>query len=263
MNKTFKTLLLFGFLFIAALSLSQLEKVSGYTFDFIPKSFSIPTSWKSKQNLQRLDRLSRTLYYVRTSYVEPDRVQPKLMFEEVIKKLSDSIPEVQSIFPSSKTAILLVNGKRKEFDRNVHNLHALKSVTSDALSFTKNHLVTKLRDDELETIAIQGTLSTLDPHSIYLSKENYKETLVGTSGHFGGLGIVIGIRDSKLTIIAPVEDTPAYRAGLQAGDHITKIGKESTSNMLLSDAVKRMRGPINTKVQILSLIHISEPTRPY
>jgi carboxyl-terminal processing protease len=93
-------------------------------------------------------------------------------------------------------------------------------------------------------------LKTLDPHSSFLDPESYREMQVETSGSFGGLGIEITIRDDQLTVVAPIEGTPAYRAGIQPGDRIIKIEGLATKDMTLVDAVKKMRGPKGTKVTI-------------
>jgi len=103
---------------------------------------------------------------------------------------------------------------------------------------------------EVEYAAINGMLSTLDPHSVFLSPKNYNEVRLSTRGEFGGLGIVISIRDGSLTVISPIEGTPAHRAGIKAKDKIVRIGEESTVNMNLDEAVQRLRGKKGTKVSI-------------
>lgn len=211
-------------------------------------SFSKDSS--SEASLKTLPRLTETLKYVDAAYVDPDRINPSEMLKETLKNLSKSIPEVQAIFPSPNKAILTVNEGRREFATHSTSLMSLRSTVSDILQFVKNHQVTELSDDELETYAIISLLSTLDPHTTFLSKEFYKETMVGTSGEFGGLGIVIGFREKNLTIIAPIEGTPADLAGLKAGDHIRKIEGEATDHMLLSEAVEKMRGPKGTSITI-------------
>jgi carboxyl-terminal processing protease len=93
-------------------------------------------------------------------------------------------------------------------------------------------------------------LRSLDPHSSFMDPESYREMQVETSGSFGGLGIEITIRDDQLTVVAPIEGTPAWRAGIQPGDRIVKIEGLATKDMSLPDAVKRMRGPKGTKITI-------------
>ena len=98
--------------------------------------------------------------------------------------------------------------------------------------------------------AINGMLSSLDPHSAYLTPELYKELQMDTQGRFGGLGIEITVKDGILTVVSPIEDTPAAKAGVKPGDQIFKIENEFTKDMTLVDAVKKMRGPKGTKINI-------------
>ncbi|OQX89765.1 MAG: hypothetical protein B6D65_01545 [candidate division Zixibacteria bacterium 4484_93] len=97
---------------------------------------------------------------------------------------------------------------------------------------------------------ISGMLSTLDPHTVYFEEKQYEDLKVDTRGKFEGLGIVIGIRDNVLTVISPIEGTPAYRMGVRAGDQIVKIEGKSTRGIIIEQAVKKLRGPRGTKVTI-------------
>jgi carboxyl-terminal processing protease len=121
---------------------------------------------------------------------------------------------------------------------------------TEVLSIVQNQYVDEVPPKDLIYNAIKGTLRGLDPHSSFLDPESYREMQVETSGSFGGLGIEITLKDDILTVVAPIDGTPAYRAGLHTGDRIVKIDGLSTKDMQLSDAVKRMRGKPGTKVTI-------------
>jgi carboxyl-terminal processing protease len=121
---------------------------------------------------------------------------------------------------------------------------------TEVLSIVQNQYVDEVPPKELIYSAIKGTLRGLDPHSSFLDPESYREMQVETSGSFGGLGIEITLRDDVLTVVAPIEGTPAHRAGLHPGDRIVKIDGLVTKDMQLSDAVKRMRGRPGSKVTI-------------
>jgi carboxyl-terminal processing protease len=121
---------------------------------------------------------------------------------------------------------------------------------TEVLSIVQNQYVDEVPPKELIYSAIKGTLRGLDPHSSFLDPESYREMQVETSGSFGGLGIEITLKDDILTVVSPIEGTPAYRAGLQTGDRIVKIDGLATKDMQLADAVKRMRGKPGTKVTI-------------
>jgi carboxyl-terminal processing protease len=121
---------------------------------------------------------------------------------------------------------------------------------TEVLSIVQSQYVDEVVAKDIIYNAIKGTLRGLDPHSSFLDPEMYREMQVETSGSFGGLGIEITLRDDVLTVVAPIEGTPAYRAGIQPGDRILKIEGLSTKDMQLSDAVKRMRGKPGSKITI-------------
>src|SRR5690606_17608161 len=110
--------------------------------------------------------------------------------------------------------------------------------------------VENVDDKTLIDGAIAGMLSNLDPHSAYLNAEAYRDMQTSTQGEFGGLGIEVGMEDGFVKVIAPIEDTPAARAGVMAGDLIVKINDQSTKGMNLTDAVKLMRGKPKTSIQL-------------
>ncbi len=124
---------------------------------------------------------------------------------------------------------------------------------TEVLSIVQNQYVDEVPPKELIYSAIKGTLRGLDPHSSFLDPDSYREMQVETSGSFGGLGIEITLKDDILTVVSPIDGTPAYRAGLLTGDRIVKIDGLSTKDMQLADAVKRMRGKPGSKVTITVL----------
>jgi carboxyl-terminal processing protease len=124
----------------------------------------------------------------------------------------------------------------------------------------KSDYVEPVEDKKLITEAINGMLSGLDPHSAYLDPEAFKEMQVGTQGEFGGLGIEVGMEDGFVKVISPIEDTPAYNAGLKSGDLIIKLDDTPVKGMTLNDAVKRMRGKPGTDI-VLTIIRKGE-TKP-
>ena len=123
-------------------------------------------------------------------------------------------------------------------------------VFSEALHYILTSYVEPVKSKELVYGAIKGMVGELDPHSAFLTPDMFKEMQVETKGEFGGLGIEITIRKGKLTVVSPIEGTPAYMAGVKAGDIIVKIDGESTEGITLMEAVKKLRGPKGTKVTI-------------
>jgi carboxyl-terminal processing protease len=122
----------------------------------------------------------------------------------------------------------------------------------------KSDYVEPVSDKKLITDAIAGMLNGLDPHSAYLDADAFKELQVGTHGEFGGLGIEVGMEDGVVKVISPIEDTPAYHAGIKSGDFIIKLDDTLIKGMALNDAVKRMRGKPGSKI-VLTIIRKDEP----
>jgi carboxyl-terminal processing protease len=114
----------------------------------------------------------------------------------------------------------------------------------------KTNYVEPVEDKKLITEAINGMLTGLDPHSAYLDQEAFKELQVGTQGQFGGLGIEVGMEDGFVKVISPIEDTPAFKAGIKPNDLIIKLDETPVKGMSLNDAVKRMRGKPNTAITL-------------
>ena len=132
------------------------------------------------------------------------------------------------------------------------NYETLK-IFSEVLSLIESTYVEKVSSEKLIEGAIHGLVKTLDPHSSYMPPDVFQEMKVQTSGKFGGLGIEVSMRDGILTVISPIEGTPAFEAGIQAKDKIIKIEDDSTLDMSLNDAVSRLRGEVGSPVNITIL----------
>ena len=114
----------------------------------------------------------------------------------------------------------------------------------------KNEYVDDVNQSEMMDSAINGVLQSLDPYSAYMSPELFKEMQTDTKGEFGGLGIEIGMEAGVVKVISPIDDTPAQKAGIKAGDYIVKIGEEQVQGKTLMEAVKLMRGPIGSQIKL-------------
>lgn len=136
-------------------------------------------------------------------------------------------------------------------------------VFTEVLAVVKRNYVEEVNTKDLVYDALKGMLRSLDPHSGFLTPDDFKEMKVDTKGEFGGLGIQISIKDNLLTVIAPIEDTPAYKAGIQAGDRIIKIEEESTKDMTLHEAVSKMRGKKGTAIKITIMREGMEKPKEY
>ena len=147
------------------------------------------------------------------------------------------------------TGMMVGKGLRDAFSAETETYEELK-IFAEVLSLIQKNYVEESKGKDLVYGAIRGMLNALDPHSAFMPPEMYKEMQLDTKGEFGGLGIQIGIKDNRLTVIAPIEGTPAERAGIKAGDFIIKVDEDSTKEMTLMEAVQKMRGPKGTPVKL-------------
>ena len=142
------------------------------------------------------------------------------------------------------------SGLKAKTNQENSDIYQYLKLFSDVLNIVQDNYVEKADSKKLIYGAVTGMLRELDPHSSFLKPEDYKELQIETKGKFGGLGIEISIRDGVLTVVSPLEDTPADKAGIQANDQIVKIDDQPTQDMSLMDAVQKMRGPKGTKVKL-------------
>jgi carboxyl-terminal processing protease len=221
-------------------------------------------------DLTQLKVVNEVLKTVRDRYVDPKRVKPKEMLLSALDYVQKDVAQVIVTREENNPSKVRVRVDTQEKEFRVDDVIAPWDVSShlrDAFAFMQDGLRgtdVDLRD--VEYAACNGMLHTLDPHSVLLSPDAYKEMNLSTQGQFGGLGIVISIRDQQLTVMNPMPNTPAGRAGLKKNDRIAKINNESTLNMGLNEAVNHLRGVPGTKVTVW--IHREGPegwagTRPF
>ena len=204
-------------------------------------------------DLTQLKVVNEVLKTVRDRYVDPKRVKPKDMLMSALNYVQRDVAQVIVLHEeNAPTVKVRVDTQEKEFRvDNVLGPWDVSARLREVFAFVQDGLKgTEVDLREVEYAACNGMLHTLDPHSVLLSPEAYKEMNLSTSGQFGGLGIVISIRDQQLTVINPMPGTPAGRAGVKKYDRIQKINGESTLNMGLNEAVQHLRGAPGSKVTV-------------
>jgi carboxyl-terminal processing protease len=209
---------------------------------------------KTPWDLTKLLVMNRVIHQVNDDYVDPTRIDHQRMMLAGLDAIQKDVPPVLVHYrEGAETLKVQVNTAESEFKvSDVSSPWELAGRFREVFAFLQQ----ELKDEEdielsrVEYSAVNGMLKTLDPHTVLLLPDQFKEMQTSTRGEFGGLGIVISVRDGHLTVIRPIEDTPASRAGLQRGDRIVKINKESTLNMPLGEAVNRLRGKPGSDVTI-------------
>jgi len=154
------------------------------------------------------------------------------------------------IFAVFLIGVLIGSGQSQKVSALSNQMYEDLKVFTDVIGLIQKDYVEETKSKDLIQGAIKGMLETLDPHSAYMPPAMFKEMQEETKGRFEGLGIEITLKDGILTVVSPIEGTPAFRAGVLAGDQIIKIDGETTKNFTLVDSVKRLRGPRGTKVTI-------------
>ncbi len=210
------------------------------------------TNGKSSHELAALKVMTKVVHYVKENYVDPHRVRPKEMMVAALEAVEKSVPDVmvEGSAESGKVRVN-VNGKLKDFDiSHVDSLWKMSFTMKDIFDFISRNMRPVEDTREIEYAAVNGMLQTLDPHSVLLRPEMYREMKLTTKGEFGGLGFVIQMREGVLTVVKVLPKTPAFRAGIKKDDQILRIGEESTVNMELNEAVSKLRGPVDSRVTI-------------
>jgi carboxyl-terminal processing protease len=214
-----------------------------------------------KYDLALLPIFSKTLFYVRENYFDKNRLDPKRMLVGALDFVQRDVPEILiDRWPEHdpKQVTVRVNGQQKSFSiEKVDAPWSLRSKLQEIFQFVQPNLQPVPEKEEarrlveIEMAATNGMLYTLDPHSVLLDVETYKDMRTQTQGKFGGLGIVIEMdKKNRITVKRPMPDTPAIRVGMKPKDHIVRINNESTVNMTLTEAVDRLRGDVDTNVDV-------------
>ena len=150
----------------------------------------------------------------------------------------------------SIVTIILLNVSSKVYSQNIDKLYEKIDLFSEVLETIQNEYVEDVDQAEAMDSAINGLLQSLDPYSSYMNQETFEESQSETTGEFGGLGIEVSMEAGVVKVIAPIDDTPASRAGIKAGDYIVKINAEQVRGKTLMEAVNLMRGPVGTSIEI-------------
>ena len=133
---------------------------------------------------------------------------------------------------------------------NENDVYKQLNLFGEVYERVRSEYVEEVTDKDLIEAAINGMLQSLDPHSSYLNEDSFKEMKVQTKGEFGGLGIEVTMENGLVKVVSPIDETPAAKAGIKSGDYISHIDEEPVMGLTLSEAVDKMRGPINTELKI-------------
>ncbi len=201
--------------------------------------------------ISALSIFSNVAIHVKDNYVDPARIDPKDMLRSSLAEIERQVAEVLvEDLDDGRVKVSVPGHSKTVVIKDVESLWEINIKLRDLFRFFEKHLPPQKDMRAVEYAAVNGALSTLDPHSILLEPKAFDDMKTSTKGEFGGLGIVISVRDAKLTIISPLEGTPASRAGLKAMDVISRIGEVSTVSMAIDEAVRLLRGREGSKVTI-------------
>src|SRR5437899_564017 len=274
---------------LAVLPVAVFLSLASIPSDRAPRALRTPDAVAAVEPKDRSSDLAslvvfrRAIVQIKDNYVDPSRINPKEMFTSALEAVERQVAEVMvevggpacsdqgprrepgtsastpapdcghanSSLAEGKVRVT-VGSAAREFDyRDIDTVWQIPLKMHAVFGFMKENLVTQTDQREIEYAAINGMLSTLDPHSWLLKPDVYKEMKVQTRGEFGGLGFVISMIDDRLTVRKVLKNTPAWRAGIKKGDVITQIDADSTVSMELQEAVDRMRGKPGTLFSII------------
>src|SRR5467141_475310 len=284
---------------LAALPVVVFLSLASIPSDRAPRALRTPDAVAAVEpkdrnyDLASLDVFRRSIVQIKDNYVDPSRINPKEMFTSALEAVERQVAEVMvevggpacsdqgprrepgtaattpvpdcghvnSSLPEGKVRVTVGSAAREFEYRDIDTIWQIPLKMREVFSFVRDNLVTQSDQRDIEYAAINGMLSTLDPHSWLLKPDLYKEMKVQTRGEFGGLGFVISMIDDRLTVRKVLKNTPAWRAGIKKGDVITQIDADSTVSMELQEAVDRMRGKAGTRAAIIVQHKGQDPRR--
>src|SRR5713226_3560834 len=283
---------------LAVLPVAVFLSLASIPSDRAPRALRTPDAVaavepKDGYDLASLDIFRRSIVQIKDNYVDPSRINPKEMFTSALEAVERQVAEVMievggpacsdqgprrepgtaattpapdcghanPSLAEGKVRVTVGNASREFEYRDIDTIWQIPLKMREVFSFVRDNLVTQSDQRDIEYAAINGMLSTLDPHSWLLKPDVYKEMKVQTRGEFGGLGFVISMIDDRLTVRKVLKNTPAFKGGVKRGDVITQIDNDSTVSMELQEAVDRMRGKPGTKVSIYVSHKGAEPRK--
>lgn len=203
---------------------------------------------KTKDNTDNIRLIRRSAYLITQKYYDDTRIKPKKMMEEGFFSLAKKVPEVLPQFRDKALNFKLGDKEIQIPITKTEHLYDILPVVSQAFEFLENNYKGKIKIDEMEYAFLDGMVEVLDPHTRFFPPAEEKELKAHMTGNYGGLGIVLGYENYKLTVLKAFDDTPAYRGGLKSGDVILQIDDYSASNIGTTEAVELMRGKPGTKI---------------
>lgn len=217
--------------------------------------FVYTSASKAEGFFPKSDQIFEVLLNLKSDYVDYSRLDPHKMLRGSLENLSKQVPAVVidiSANKKFKSVTIDVLGAKKEFKINQFtNLDKLNNKLQEIISFIKTNLDDQKNLKNIDYIAINGFLSTLDPHTSLLIPEVYTGFKQQTDGNYSGVGMYIGIRDDKLKVISPISSSPAFKAGIQADDEILQINGEPSINFTVTEASNKIKGKVGSEVILL------------
>lgn len=222
------------------------------------------TDMTTTYSLSNLSILGRTAGRVQLQYVDPERIDYDAMYKAALAAVEREIPEVVLRVEGPRVHVSVRDYTTVLTTRKMESSDALTAELRRVAQILEDHLdTTEIKLDEVEYTLTNGMLSTLDPHTVLMPPVSAKKMQEDNDGEFGGLGITIEMPNGHLTVMYPLEDTPAWKAGLKPGDEITRIDGEGTINMEIDEAVEKMRGEPGTSVTLTITREDGEQPKDY